>query len=214
MSKRLDLHSKEQESTSHQAALVIDRGYKSYKHQNMGNMLLDMQGGETRRSERENSQRHGCTSEAERKAESEGGGHKQRAEQRTSQRREHRGAEAREILGGGAHEQNTYMGNAEAARHPTGGCDPNGEVPYLAVSHRRCAADTQKMTERGRGNTGNSNPRRGEQPTRRENGHAKRHWGRDCQCTRRHLIRKPAKLTGTRHELAVYMGGSHQIWCG
>jgi hypothetical protein len=33
MSKRLDLHSKEQEITSHQAALVMHRGHKSYKHQ-------------------------------------------------------------------------------------------------------------------------------------------------------------------------------------
>jgi hypothetical protein len=29
-----------------------------------------------------------------------------------------------------------------------------------------------------------------------------------------HLIRKPAKLTGARHELCTYMGGAHQTWCG
>jgi hypothetical protein len=53
----------------------------------------------------------------ERKAESEGGGHKQRAEHRTSQRREreqreHMG-EAREIWGGGGCPRTNHMGNAE-----------------------------------------------------------------------------------------------------
>jgi hypothetical protein len=59
-------------------------------------------------------------------------------------------------------------------------------------------------------------PGREEKPTRRENGHAKRHWGRVCQYTRRLLIRKPAKLTGGNQERAMhmYMGGAHQnpVW--
>jgi hypothetical protein len=29
-----------------------------------------------------------------------------------------------------------------------------------------------------------------------------------------HLIRKPAELTGTSQERAMYMGGAHQTWCG
>jgi hypothetical protein len=49
MSKGLDLHSKERESTSHQAALVIGGiNLINTRHQDMGNM----QGGETRRSEK------------------------------------------------------------------------------------------------------------------------------------------------------------------
>jgi hypothetical protein len=53
-----------------------------------------------------------------------------------------------------------------------------------------------------------------QESTNHQSGHTKRHWGRgDCQCTRRHLIRKPAKLTGTRHELCTSRG-VHQTWCG
>jgi hypothetical protein len=30
----------------------------------------------------------------------------------------------------------------------------------------------------------------------------------------RHVIRRPAELTGTRHELCTWhMGGAHQTWC-
>jgi hypothetical protein len=71
------------------------------------------------------------------------------------------------------------------------------------VSHRKCAAD-KKRNERQR------EKQREEKPTRRENGHAKRHWGRDCQYTRRHLIRKPAKLPGTSRSELCTLGGAHQ----
>jgi hypothetical protein len=175
MSKRLDLHSKEQESTSHQAALVIG----GINLINTRTYIGNMQGGETRRSERENAQRHGCNSESERRS---------------------RRVAGISISNGQRAAGSAVLCSARSA--------PHGQIwpskrRGIAVSHRRCATD-QKKDRAAEGTQGAATHGREEQPTRRENGHAKRHWGRDCQCTWRHLIRKPAKPTGTRHEICTW----------
>jgi hypothetical protein len=74
-----------------------DRGHKSYKHQDIG----IMQGGETRRSERETALTKARLQQRERKAESKGGGHKQRAEQRTSKPKPKERTRGREARGKG-----------------------------------------------------------------------------------------------------------------
>jgi hypothetical protein len=111
-------------------------------------------------------------------------------------RRMHRRSEARIILGGATRGQNKWGMQGPA---PHGLIWPKRRD--IAVSHRSWAADIKidRATERiqGTATRGRSSPH----GTRRGNGHAKRHWGRDCQCTWKHLIRKPAKLTGARHEL-------------
>jgi hypothetical protein len=116
MSKRLDLHSKEQESTSHQATLLIG-GIDLINTR----IWANMQGGETRRSEREKMPKGAAATATARakKAESKGGGHghKQRAGQRTaSQRREERtqgtGARGKGNIGG-RYPRTKDIGNAE-----------------------------------------------------------------------------------------------------
>jgi hypothetical protein len=59
--------------------------------------------------------------------------------------------------------------------------------------------------------TGLDNPTGEDIPKRRTNGHAKRLWGEtgrkprtDMAVKWRHLIRRPAKLTGPRHELCTW----------
>jgi hypothetical protein len=93
-----------------------------------------------------------------------------------------------------------------------GGYGPNGEIT-TAVSHRSWAADIQidRATERTQGTAtrGRSSPHGAETATQSGIGAEIA----DCQCTWRHLIRTPAKLTGARHE-HMYMGGAHQTWWG
>jgi hypothetical protein len=142
MSKGLDLHSKEQESTSHQAALVVG-----------GINLINTRtwatcNEATRRNTeiRENAQRHGCNSESERRSrrvadinngqnkEQAKGGSRERAERERTQGR------GKGNIGGGCPRTN-HMGGAEIGT-------PRADMAQTAgdsrVAHRKCAADINK----------------------------------------------------------------------
>jgi hypothetical protein len=131
--------------------------------------------------------RHGCNSESKRRsrrvADIKNGQNKEQAKKERTQGR--RGAPA-----------------PHGGRKLKAGNNPNS-VRYGRVAPQLGGRHKSWLTERQREHR-EQQPAGGAQPTRRGNGHAKRHWGRDCQCTWRHLIRKPAKLTGARHELCTW----------
>jgi hypothetical protein len=85
----------------------------------------------------------------------------------------------------------------------TGKCDVG--VVFVITTNRYCAGIKKPII------AGPGNPAVEDIPKRRANGYAKRHGGGPGWAKAQvipmkwgHLIRRPAKLTGTRHELCIW----------